>query len=166
MDASSIEIQLIHEKWIPTLREAVGAVAEERRYLNTVEAFSIDETRAFVKMLLAGGGIQFVALDGPRVVGWCDVVQNQYEGTQHSGVLGMGVLHGFRGQGIGTALLRRTLEAAKEKAIERIELEVFSSNERAVQLYERMGFVLEGRKRRARILDGFETDILLMAKFL
>jgi ribosomal protein S18 acetylase RimI-like enzyme len=166
MATATIEIRPIQEEWIPSLREAVGAVAEERRYLNTVKAFTLDETRVFVKMLLDGGGVQFVALDGPRVVGWCDVVRNQYEGTQHCGVLGMGVLGDFRQQGIGAELLRQTLKVAKEDEIERIELEVFSSNERAVQLYERAGFVLEGRKRRARILDDIEADVLLMAKFL
>ena len=45
----------------------------------------------------------------------------------------------------------------------RIELEVFASNERAVRLYQSEGFMLEGRKRRARILDGTEDDILIMA---
>jgi RimJ/RimL family protein N-acetyltransferase len=165
-DASTIEIQPIQDEWIQSLREAVGAVAEERHYLNTVKAFSLDETQAFVKMLLDGGGVQFVALDGSRVVGWCDVVRNQYEGMRHSGLLGMGILREFRHQRIGAELLRRTLEGAKEGGIERVELEVFSSNERAIQLYERTGFVLEGRKRRARILDDVETDILMMAKFL
>lgn len=166
MASSSIEIQSISEEWIPSLREAVGSVARERRYLMTVDAFSLDETRTFVKTLLGGGGVQFVALDGRRVVGWCDVVRNSHAGTRHAGVFGMGVVREFRHQGIGPALLRRTLDAARIEGIERVELEVFSSNERAIQLYERTGFLLEGRKRHARILDDIKTDILIMAKFL
>jgi ribosomal protein S18 acetylase RimI-like enzyme len=165
MEPPPIEIKPTQEEWIPSLREAVGSVAEERLYLNTVKAFSLEETQGFVKMLLEGGGIQFVALDRARVVGWCDVVRNQYEGTQHCAVLGMGVLRDFRHRGLGPELLGRVLEAAREEGIERVELEVFASNERAIALYERTGFELEGRKRRARILDEVETDILLMAKF-
>ncbi len=166
MLTSAVEIQPIHEDLIASLREAVGDVAQERAYLLTVKAFSLDETGAFVRMLLDGGGIQFVALAGPRVVGWCDVVRNQYEGTRHTGKPGMGVVRDYRRQGVGADLLRRTLESAKLAKIERVELEVFSSNREAIELYERSNFVHEGCKRRARILDGIKPDILLMAKFL
>ena len=166
MTSPSVEFQPIHEELIASLRDAVGAVAEERLYLLAVSAFSMDETRDFVRMLLDGGGIQFVAVSDSRVVGWCDVVQNRFEGTRHGGTLGMGVVREFRQRGIGSELLRRTLDAAKLKGIERVELEVFSSNQGAIELYERSGFLREGCKRRARILDDLETDIVLMAKFL
>jgi ribosomal protein S18 acetylase RimI-like enzyme len=166
MTSPSVDFQSIHEELIASLRDAVGAVAEERRYLLAVSAFSMDETRDFVRMLLDGGGIQFVALSDSRVVGWCDVVQNRFEGTRHGGTLGMGVVREFRQRRIGSELLRRTLDAAKLKGIERVELEVFSSNQGAIELYERTGFLREGCKRRARILDDLETDIVLMAKFL
>ena len=166
MTSPSVEFQPIHEELIASLRDAVGAVAEERLYLLAVSAFSMDETRDFVRMLLDGGGIQFVAVSDSRVVGWCDVVQNRFEGTRHGGTLGMGVVREFRQRRIGSELLRRTLDAAKLKGIERVELEVFSSNQGAIELYERTGFLREGCKRRARILDDLETDIVLMAKFL
>ena len=166
MTSPSVEFQPIHEELIASLRDAVGAVAEERLYLLAVSAFSMDETRDFVRMLLDGGGIQFVAVSDSRVVGWCDVVQNRFEGTRHGGTLGMGVVREFRQRRIGSELLRRTLDAAKLKGIERVELEVFSSNQGAIELYERSGFLREGCKRRARILDDLETDIVLMAKFL
>jgi ribosomal protein S18 acetylase RimI-like enzyme len=166
MTTPSVDFQPIREELIESLRDAVGAVAEERLYLLAVSAFSIDETRDFVRMLLDGGGVQFVALADSRVVGWCDVVQNRHEGTRHGGTLGMGVVSDFRHRGIGAELLRRTLGAARLKGIERVELEVFSSNEGAIELYEHSGFLREGCKRRARILDGVETDIVLMAKFL
>jgi ribosomal protein S18 acetylase RimI-like enzyme len=166
MTSPSVEFQPVHEELIASLRDAVGAVAEERLYLLAVSAFSMDETRDFVRMLLDGGGIQFVAVSDSRVVGWCDVVQNRFEGTRHGGTLGMGVVREFRHRGIGSELLRRTLDAAKLKEIERVELEVFSSNQGAIELYERSGFLREGCKRRARILDDLETDIVLMAKFL
>jgi RimJ/RimL family protein N-acetyltransferase len=40
---------------------------------------------------------------------------------------------------------------------------VFASNTRAFALYERLGFVREGLKRRARKLDGGYDDDVLMA---
>ena len=166
MTSPSVDFQPTTEELIASLRDAVAAVDGERRYLLAVSAFSMDETRDLVRMLLEGGGIQFVALSDSRVVGWCDVVQNRFEGTRHGGTLGMGVVREFRQRRIGSELLRRTLDAAKLKGIERVELEVFSSNQGAIELYERSGFLREGCKRRARILDDLETDIVLMAKFL
>jgi RimJ/RimL family protein N-acetyltransferase len=39
---------------------------------------------------------------------------------------------------------------------------VFASNVAAVRLYEKEGFRHEGQRRRGRILDGVEDDILVM----
>jgi ribosomal protein S18 acetylase RimI-like enzyme len=67
----------------------------------------------------------------------------------------------FRGQGLGRQLVSTIIRAAREKGFEKIELEVFASNTGAVGLYEAAGFVREGRRVRARKLDGVHDDILL-----
>jgi ribosomal protein S18 acetylase RimI-like enzyme len=100
---------------------------------------------------------------GCFIVGWCDIAVKKREGFRHVGDLGMGVLKDFRGQGLGRALLEKTLAAAREQKLERVELEVYASNLVAVRLYERHGFQLEGRKQKARKLDGEYDDILVMA---
>jgi RimJ/RimL family protein N-acetyltransferase len=45
-------------------------------------------------------------------------------------------------------------------------LEVFASNARAIALYESLGFVREGLKRRVRKLDGRYDDDVMRALFL
>lgn len=55
------------------------------------------------------------------------------------------------------------IASAVAQGMERIELEVFASNARAIRLYERLGFVTEGVKRGARKLDGVYEDNVLMA---
>jgi ribosomal protein S18 acetylase RimI-like enzyme len=75
----------------------------------------------------------------------------------------MGVLPEVRGRGVGRRLAEAAIAAAKEQGAERIELEVFASNTRAIALYEKLGFVREGVKRRARKLDGEYDDIVQMA---
>ena len=107
--------------------------------------------------------IQFVALERDEVVGWCDVTPIRREGFRHSGVLGMGLLVAFRRCGLGRRLLRATIDAAFAANLTRLELEVLASNEPAVSLYERTGFMHEGRKRSARMLDDRVDDILCMA---
>ena len=53
----------------------------------------------------------------------------------------------FRGQGIGTALLHRVLNEARELGARRATLEVRASNARARRLYERLGFYVAGTRR-------------------
>jgi ribosomal protein S18 acetylase RimI-like enzyme len=73
------------------------------------------------------------------------------------------VLIGYRRRKIGRLLLDATIERAREFGLQKIELEVFSSNEAAVGLYRSFGFYEEGRKRRGRFVDGNYDDILMMA---
>jgi RimJ/RimL family protein N-acetyltransferase len=68
-----------------------------------------------------------------------------------------------RGAGLGRRLMEAGIEAARRLGMERIELEVFASNTRAIALYERVGFVREGLKRRVRKIDGRYDDDVLMA---
>jgi RimJ/RimL family protein N-acetyltransferase len=145
----------------------VDVVARERRYLIFTSAPSIVQSRAFVSMLLDGGGVQFVAVDAPgEVVGWCDLVRDTRDGFTHCWHLGMGLLPQVRGRGIGRRLAEAAIAAAAEHGAERIELEVFASNARAIVLYERLGFAREGVKRRARKLDGIIDDNVMMALLL
>lgn len=143
---------------------AVEAVARERRYLASVDGFGVDGTRSFVDALARGGGVQLVARSAGRVVGWCDVQRHPFEGFRHGGVLGIGLLPEWRGRGVGAALLARTLEAAEAAGMTRVELEVFASNPRAIHLFERAGFVREGVKRGARLLDERADDVVCMAR--
>ena len=77
----------------------------------------------------------------------------------------MGVIASRRREGIGRRLLNAAIEDAFAKGVERIELEVFASNQAAIGLYKAHGFEEEGRKRNARFLDGRHDDFVLMALF-
>jgi ribosomal protein S18 acetylase RimI-like enzyme len=68
--------------------------------------------------------------------------------TGHVGVLGLVVDRHHRGQGIGSALVRRAVEECRGR-FEQVRLSVFVDNERAKGLYERAGFRVHGRIPRA-----------------
>lgn len=142
-----------------SFRRCLDAVARERRWLAFLAAPSPQEVEAFLRQ---NSPIQFVAVAGEEVVGWCDVTPDRREGFRHSGALGMGLLAGFRGRGLGRKLLEATIDAALAAGLTRVDLEVYDSNGPAIALYERAGFRHEGRKRAARVLDGRVEDILCM----
>jgi ribosomal protein S18 acetylase RimI-like enzyme len=74
-----------------------------------------------------------------------------------------------QGRGVGAALFEALFAAAEALTprIERVELLCRHGNLRAVRLYQRLGFVIEGRfPRRVRLPDGTIEDDLAMARFL
>jgi RimJ/RimL family protein N-acetyltransferase len=159
----SIEIVPLRGAHIEGYHAALDAVARERRYLAFLEAPSLDATRAFTGLALTGQLIQHVALDGDRVVGWCDVIVSDRETMRHGGMLGVGIVAEHRGRGLGARLIGSVLTAAREAGLVRIALQVRAENARAIALYERLGFRHEGRLRRNLRIDGVDYDSLLMA---
>lgn len=76
------------------------------------------------------------------------------------------VLIGPAGQnrGLGTEATRLIIDHAfSTTPLHRIDLEVYSFNPRAQRVYERAGFVIEGRKREAFTFDGERIDAIVMA---
>jgi RimJ/RimL family protein N-acetyltransferase len=160
---ADIQITRIAEEYIEGYHRCLDSVARERRYLAFVQAPPLESTREFVLSIIASDQTQFVALKDEDVVGWCDISLMRREGFTHCGRLGMGVHKDYRRRGIGKRLIERTIARAKEKGLERIELEVFASNRPAIRFYERVGFVMEGVKRKARKIDGAYDDLIGMA---
>lgn len=68
-----------------------------------------------------------------------------------------------RGKGIGTFAVSSIIDHAfQDLNLRRLQLEVLESNEIAQKLYRKMGFVEEGRKRKAVFKDGQYVDEIIM----
>lgn len=86
----------------------------------------------------------------------------------YNGVVQMdiGVDGPSRRRGIGTELVRRTLDWAGANGVHRIQLAVIQANRAAVALYRQSGFEIEGTLRRAARIKGKFHDVYLMARLL
>jgi ribosomal protein S18 acetylase RimI-like enzyme len=62
--------------------------------------------------------------------------------------LGMAVADGWRGQGVGSALLAAAIDWARAHGAHKVALQFWPHNTAAQALYEKFGFVVEGRLRR------------------
>jgi RimJ/RimL family protein N-acetyltransferase len=83
---------------------------------------------------------------------------------KHSAVLGISVAREWRNKRIGSALMQCAIEwATGEGALRRIELYVFATNVPAIRLYERFGFMIEGRRKDAVLVGDRLVDDLVMA---
>jgi len=69
----------------------------------------------------------------------------------------------WQNTGIGTQLMQHATQWAQTNScVEKIELLVRSSNDRALALYRSMGFHEEGRiGKRLKLADGYEDDIAM-----
>jgi ribosomal protein S18 acetylase RimI-like enzyme len=167
LDLMTIAIVPIALEHAAGFHACLDAVARERRFLAQLQAPPIEKVEGFVRDSVAGDAVQFVALDeAGAVVGWADIFGHWAEAVQHCGTLGMGVRADHRGRGLGERLLRACLDKAPRKGLTRVTLEVRADNERAIRLYERVGFVLETRKRHALRFDGVYYDALQMSLLL
>ena len=125
---------------------------------------SVDEERAFIEKANRRGVI-LIALDG-MVLGMIGATIPARAQRSHTCEFGMSVLKGHRGCGIGTQLLQALEAWARKKALRRIECAAFSNNVAGIRLYRRLGYRVEGRRRRAVEVAGRLVDLVELGKLL
>jgi ribosomal-protein-alanine N-acetyltransferase len=133
-----------------TYADLPQVVAIERRAFPTPWSLAM-----FVLELSKTTGICLAAVLDGRLVGY--LVCSRYDTVWH--LMNVAVDDRLRRQGIATTLLERLFELG-DKPSEQYTLEVRTSNEAAIRLYERFGFRTAGR-RRAYYHDNRE-DALIM----
>ncbi len=128
----------------------------------------IDEPkeRAWLRERLDNPGeLALLALIDGQLVGELDVrCAANRRVIRHHAMLGISVRDGWRGRGIGSALMITLIDwAADHPFIEQLRLGVFADNHGALRLYEALGFVREGVRVRAFRRDsGDYVDDILM----
>ncbi|HPR92972.1 MAG: GNAT family N-acetyltransferase [Bacilli bacterium] len=82
-----------------------------------------------------------VELNG-KVIGFCSfaIVNNFWQEGHIAYVYAMVIDESFRGQGIGTELLKRAFDKAKLRGCKKIELDSGFPREKAHRFYEKIGF--------------------------
>ncbi|HWG92374.1 MAG TPA: GNAT family protein [Candidatus Thermoplasmatota archaeon] len=138
---------------LPGVREFTLALPSER----------LSHNRRFIENAGPDDHLLVAEAEG-RVVGLVGLHVGQGK-KRHTGTLGIMVHDAFTGKGVGTALLKAILALADEDlGLYRVDLEVAAPNARAIKLYERLGFEVEGRKRGAVLHRGEPADILIMGR--
>jgi ribosomal protein S18 acetylase RimI-like enzyme len=161
-------VQIIYakEELIPSFHKTLDEVARERIYIEMVEAFPLEKVAAFQKSLIEKNAPVYYAVDNNRVVGWIDVGTGENPRLKHRASMGMGVQKNYRGQGLGSKLMKAALDHAKQIGLEKVELQVYTTNVGAIALYKKFGFEEEGVIRKYRKMDGKYFDAMMMGVFL
>ncbi|SDM61977.1 GNAT family N-acetyltransferase [Acetanaerobacterium elongatum] len=88
---------------------------------------------------------------------------NSFEKYKHRVGFGISIQKAYWGMGIGSAILSAIIESARLAGYEQIELDVVTSNDRAIALYKGFGFQIYGTHENAfRCRDGHYESLFLM----
>jgi len=105
-------------------------------------------------------------MDG-QVVGHCRIFPDEFgQKARHVGDLGIEIIQPFREMGIGTALMECAIEWTSEQGLEKLTVSTFSTNRRAIGLFNKMDFVATGVRHRQYKVGGEYVDEILMERLL
>ena len=147
------------------IKNLVNSVVSERRFI--VPDRSRSDWDVIIGEIKKRNSLIIVAQINDRVVGMAHLAKGKLPKNRHVGFLGISILKDFRGNGIGSAMMDYMMEwASTQEGLEKISLTVFSTNNVAINLYKKFGFITEGRMKRHFKIEGKYIDDVAMAKFL
>ena len=109
-----------------------------------------------------------LALDSTNntLVGFCWSGAGAQIRKQHEVGVAIAVLKKYHGLGVGTSLLRAQISWAREQGFRRMSLSVSTTNTAAINIYKKVGFVLEGTERDSIKLSNRYDDSHIMGLIL
>lgn len=91
--------------------------------------------------------LPMLSLVDERVVAVSSFDFGQMKHNMHVATFGVTVHDDYQNRGLGTRLTEYMIEIARMKELKRVALEVVTHNSRAISVYRRCGFAVEGRLR-------------------
>jgi RimJ/RimL family protein N-acetyltransferase len=168
-DGRTVRIRRAEPDDAPALLTYLGTVGGETLNLTFgAEGPGIgeEEEREYLARVAASdNSLAIVATVGKEIVGSLTFDGGRRQRLRHMGEFGISVLQAYAGQGIGKALIEYMLDwAVRGGVVRKINLKVRADNVAAIRLYERMGWVHEGRTSRDTLIEGEFSDCLLMGR--
>ena len=125
-----------------------------------------NRTKVMIESILKANDFLFVAEIAGELIGFITASRGNANRIKHRAYVVMGIKKEFHGRGVGTELLYELERWAARCGIRRLELTVMVHNVKAISLYEKFGFVIEGVKKDSMCIDGEYVDEYYMGKIL
>ncbi|HEV2582278.1 MAG TPA: GNAT family N-acetyltransferase [Ktedonobacteraceae bacterium] len=171
-DGSAITIRTARPRDASAMLALVRPIFAEGEFLlTTLDDFHMTEEREaeWLQMNLdTPGNLVIVAEAEGEMIGMLNFHSQHRRRVAHTGELGMSVHQAWRDRGVGRALLLVLLAWAEQHPLlEKVCLQVFATNTRAIALDTSLGFQEEGRQvRDIKLESGEYVDVFLMARFV
>lgn len=126
---------------------------------------TVAQQRDMITAALASSNSTIIVAEADgELAGYVAAYGGEFNRIRHSAYVVAGVRQAFAGQGIGTRLFAELDAWAMRHGVHRLELTVRTDNGAAIRLYHRMGYDVEGTRRRSLRVDDHVVDELYMAK--
>lgn len=136
------------------------SVMDERTYL--VSEYYLLTERGEQERIRSPDDLTVVAEKSGEIVGVLTIQRGMYRKNRHTANLGIAIKGTHRRKGLGTELISSGIQWCRENYIKKLNLEVFSSNKNAISLYEKMGFSIEGVRKKQFVIEGRYVDDVFM----
>lgn len=161
------KVQVIDAESMVRLNEVLSK--ETPFMLMTTDEISTDVEiqQQMLKRIVESDDVHLLVAEADaRLIGFVAATRKRFERVRHCFSLVIGVERAYWGQGVGSHLMTEIEQCTQSTGAERLELTVVKSNARAVQLYHRSGFTIEGTRRSSMRIGDELVDELYMAKIL
>lgn len=98
--------------------------------------------------------------------GYSRITGYKEQRLQHGATIRIGVLKKYANNGIGTALVESSIKWAQQNDIERLEAIIMAHNTKAISLFEKQGFTVEGKKVHSVKIDNEYYDEFIYSKLV
>ncbi|TGA98280.1 GNAT family N-acetyltransferase [Sporolactobacillus shoreae] len=135
-------------------REPGEAFLDTKEFINLIERDTENNHYLFL-----------VALVNDTLVGFSRCEGNPLKRLAHKVEFGVCVLKQYWGLRIGTNLLEESIAWAESNEIKKMTLNVLETNEKAIKLYQKYGFEIEGILKKDKLLsDGRFYNTIVMGR--
>lgn len=138
-------------------------VVAERRWVRTeTVVHGVRKYRKVFRDSWSDRRARLVALAWGRVIGSLTIERIDHPVNRHVATLGMAIEKGWRGKGVGSALMAEAMRWARSVGVEKVSLEVYPGNDAARALYRKFGFDEEGRLvGQSKKSYGYEDEVIM-----
>lgn len=127
---------------------------------------TIKEMEKKIEKINATDGFIIGAETDDNLMGFIAASRIPLKKVKHRVHIVVGVLKEESGKGIGTRLFEKLIVWTKNNEISRLELTEMMHNEKAINLYKKIGFEIEGIKKNSLIIDENFVDEYYMGMIL
>jgi RimJ/RimL family protein N-acetyltransferase len=169
-DCRKVVLRTIRWEDLDDLLEMINSLVEEKADIVRTEKVSrteeIDWLAKALSRLEEDEVFYLVAEVDGKVVANSEIGRGYSSCDRHVGGIGIAIRDGFRDVGIGTEMMRTLIRQARAMGLKVLKLSAFENNERAIHVYEKVGFVQTGRIPRKFFKEGKYVDEIIMALLL
>jgi len=162
-----MNIRLAEEVDACQLVELMSSLASESSFL-MYEYDEVPSTTMLAKRISATKNSELIWVTefNDKFVGYLTLSLGTLKRNRGVATLAMGVRNDYAGNGVGSGLMSTAIAEASEIGVYRLQLHVQTTNERAIKLYRKFGYEVEGTLRNAAKVSGQLVDKYMMAKLL